>query len=95
MIGTNKRRAMLQTDHENFIVSSDGRSVWVNKEYCVAIFSPVSMQFLPEEYKHHVMTINNFKGNVPTKSDWNKFKEDVKREYKIEISDDHKPYYIK
>jgi hypothetical protein len=51
MIGTNKRRAIKQTEHENFIVSSDGRTVWVNKEYCVARFCPVSMDFSPEEYK--------------------------------------------
>jgi hypothetical protein len=41
------------------------------------------------------MVTNKIEGNIPSSSDWGKFKEDVKKKYNILISDEHKPYYIK
>lgn len=98
MIGTNRRSAMKQTQYGDFIVSSDGRTVWVNSSMlCVGRFCPNSMEFYPKGHEIASLTglvVKKFK-DTPVVNDWDKFKEDVRREYCISISDEHKPYYIK
>jgi len=96
MPSTNKVRAMRQTNHGEIMVSSDGRIVWVNSDRCIARFSPVSYEVIKNDMKRCVDVFkDNGKEKIPTIKDWNKFKEDVKNEYNIHITDDHKPYYVK
>lgn len=97
---TSKRREYASTllpDGESD-VSSDGRTVWINRGVCLARFCPVSHEYsaVPAESADGVeypeKVVQNDGG--PFRGHWDLFVLEVKNRWGIEISPEHCPLYV-
>jgi hypothetical protein len=98
----NARRKMIFTQYKGteFEVSSDGRTVWVNKLIMVARFCPVSREYAAVsatdsstgiEYEEEAVAHPE---SGPSLADWTSFVGVVKDRWGIVIGQNHTPLYI-
>jgi len=95
MLSIDKNENIFRTKHGEFTVSSNGRVVFVHNKVFVAKFCSSSIDFLPKEWNGYVLDTTKFGDTLPTIKEWNRFKDIIKNEYGVLVSDDHKPMYIK
>lgn len=100
-MNTNERRDYLSTQLPDgkTDVSSDGRTVWVNRGTCIARFCPLSHEYVSVTVEdssdgtaYPEMTIRNDSGSI--KSHWEYFVRTVKGRWGIEITPEHTPLYV-
>jgi hypothetical protein len=82
-------------------ISSDGRTIWVNKGICVARFCPLSHEYAAVEargssnglgYRELLVPHNNT--DLPMATQWVDFVVGVKNRWGIEIGPEHNPLYV-
>jgi len=82
-------------------ISSDGRTVWINKGVCIARFCPESREYVPVSRDDSRTGLEYEGGMRPhpqegaTLEDWLDFVNGVKGRWGIVIGQEHTPLYIK
>lgn len=81
-------KTMITTTQGTFEVSSDGRTVWVNREMCVARLCPVSIEYfeVPDGSPYMVRS--------PGEKDWHQFQADIERMFGVQVGDEHRPKWL-
>ena len=100
-MNTSKRREFASTLLPDGVsdVSSDGRTVWINRGVCLARFCPVSHEYAAvssdessDGVEYPGTMVQNDGG--PFKKHWDRFVLEVKNRWGIEISPEHSPLYV-
>jgi hypothetical protein len=81
-------------------VFSDGRTVWVNLDFCVARFCPVSREYAAVDSEGNINLSAHPEASIshpetgPTTNDWIDFVNEVNSRWGIVIDQEHTPLYI-
>lgn len=81
-------------------ITSDGRTVWVNSEVCLARFCPVSREYAAViadasiGLRSHEEVAVRHPDNGPSEADWIDFVSNVNDRWGIVVGQEHTPLYI-
>ena len=78
-------------------VSSDGRTVWVNKDVCLARFCPISHEYTAVVTDGVAYQEGTIPHNIPDMliaAHWDNFVIGVKKRWGVKITNEHRPLYV-